>query len=268
MATINNLLKVLSEQLFISYDSPEREKIKKSVETIKKRLKSYFENEISNIELFGSYTRDTILPRIFDESSDIDIMIIFNTSTEEYLPETYRNKLKRFADHYYSTSEIYKDFPTVVLELNHIKFDLVPVIKRESIFSSSLYIPNPQNEWIKTEPKDLNDKLTEVNSNNDFVIKPLIRLFKFWNVNNSKVYSSFELEANIIKIAETWIFSKNYESGFFSIIDELPIWNLPNYKKSKVESLKNNAERVKYYLNQDDLEKAKQWLNKIIPFTE
>ena len=238
MVSINNLLKRLSEQLFISYDSPEREKIKTSVETIRKRLKSHFGKEILSIELFGSYTRDTILPRKFDENSDIDIMIIFNTENGEYLPETYRNKLKRFAEYYYSTSEIYKDFPTVVLELNHIKFDLVPTIKKDYIFFSSLYIPNSQNEWIETNPKDLNNKLTEVNKNNNFIVKPLIRLFKFWNVNNGKVYSSFELETNIIEIAEMWFFSKNYEDGFFSIIDELSTWYLPDYKKSKVESLK------------------------------
>ncbi|WP_035587052.1 SMODS domain-containing nucleotidyltransferase [Hippea jasoniae] len=268
MATINNLLKVLSEQLFISYNSSEREKIETSVKTIKKRLKSYFGNEIKEIELFGSYTRGTILPRRFDEGSDIDIMIIFSTGEEEYLPETYRNKLKRFAEYYYSNSEIYKDFPTVVLELNHIKFDLVPAIEKDYIFFSSLYIPNSQNEWIETNPKDLNNKLTEVNKNNNFIVKPLVRLFKFWNVNNGKVYSSFELETNIIEIAESWIFSKNYEDGFFSIIDKLPMWHLPDYKKSKVESLKNNAKWVKYYLERDNLEKAKQWLKKIIPFED
>ena len=266
MATINNLLKVLSEQLFISYDSPEREKIRTSVDSIRKRLKSYFGNQILNIELFGSYTRDTILPRKFDENSDIDVMIIFNTNHEEYLPETYRNKLRRFAEYYYSNSEIYKDFPTVVLELNHIKFDLVPAIEKDYIFFSSLYIPNSQNEWTETNPKDLNNKLTKVNKNNNFIIKPLIRLFKFWNVNNGKVYSSFELETNIIEIAKMWFFLKNYEDGFFSIIDKLPMWYLPDYKKSKVVSLKSNAERVKYYLKIDNLEKARQWLKKIIPF--
>ncbi len=266
MATINNLLKVLSEQLFISYDSPEREKIKTSVDSIRKRLKSYFGNQILNIELFGSYTRNTILPRKFDKNSDIDIMIIFNINHGKYLPETYRNKLKMFAKNYYSKSEIYKDFPTVVLELNHIKFDLVPAIKS---FFSLYYIPNIQNEWTETNPKDLNNKLKIVDNSNNFIIKPLIRLFKFWNINNDKVYSSYELETEIIKIVDNdWFFPNDFENSFFYIINKLPTWKLPHIKEMKVESLKNNADWVKYYLEKDDLQKAKQWLKKIIPLTE
>ena len=70
--------------------------------------------------MFGSYIRGTILPRKADASSDIDIMVMF-LNPNGYKPQTFLNRLKNFAEHYYSTSEIYQSNPTVVLELNHMR---------------------------------------------------------------------------------------------------------------------------------------------------
>ena len=80
MATINNYISNLTNTLFISHGSTERTNINSSITSIKRKLNAHFEDKISEIILFGSYSRGTILPRKYDTNSDIDIMIVFNTN--------------------------------------------------------------------------------------------------------------------------------------------------------------------------------------------
>ena len=108
-----------------------------SISTLEYRLELFFGSNIIENFKFGSSTRDTILPRKADSNSDIDYMVVFNNSNDN-TPQTFLDRLKRFADTYYKNSEIHQSFPTIVLDLNHIKFELVPAYK--SCFG--YYIPN------------------------------------------------------------------------------------------------------------------------------
>ena len=100
--------------------------INRSIDTIKNRLASYFGTQLSDHFRFGSSTRGTILPRSLDGESDIDYMVVFKDGG--YTPQTYLDRLKRFADFYYSSSEIRQSSPSIILLLNHIRFDLVPAV--------------------------------------------------------------------------------------------------------------------------------------------
>jgi hypothetical protein len=124
-------------------------------------------------------------------------MIVFKNEYN-YKPQTFLNKLKNFAETKYSTSEIYSSYPTVVLELSHIKFGLVPAY----ISYGTYYIPSPSNylsDWISTYPQQIKDNLLEKNKNYSYNIKPLVRLIKYWNVKKvNKGYTSFNLEEWII----------------------------------------------------------------------
>lgn len=119
--SVNSYLESLASQLVLS--TSEKDHISNSISTIKSRLDTYFGSNITEKKLFGSYVRGTILPRKADSGSDIDLMVVFKNE-DCYKPQSFLNRLKNFAEHYYSTSEIYQSSPTVVLELNHIKFEL------------------------------------------------------------------------------------------------------------------------------------------------
>ncbi|MEJ0104726.1 MAG: nucleotidyltransferase domain-containing protein [Bacteroidota bacterium] len=191
---LNNHLKRISSELFIKYSGEERRKIDKSVANIIAKLGEYFDNEIDNPILFGSYTRDTILPRRFDANSDIDILIQFNTKDYAKLkPESYRNQLKKFAEKNYPYSIVAKDHPSIVLELNHIKFDLVPAIFDKGFFYDSIEIPDKNGSWMETEPDKFNNSLTKANIQYSSIIKPIVRLIKYWNASHGYPYFSFEL---------------------------------------------------------------------------
>lgn len=189
--SVNSYLQSLGSSLVLN--SSEKSSITKSIDTIKSRLTSYFGDEVIDKIVFGSYTRETILPRKADEESDIDLMVVFK-NPYNYKPQTFLNRLKSFAEAKYSRSEIYQSSPTIVLELNHIKFELVPA----KILYGMYYIPKNSSEWMYTNPNDFNEKLIKCNKNNYYKIKPVIRLLKHWNIkNNSRQLSSFELESKI-----------------------------------------------------------------------
>lgn len=108
------------------------------------------------------------------------------------------NKLKEFAEYYYSRSEIYQSSPTIVLELNHIKFELTPA----RVNYGSYYIPKSSSEWMYTDPDGFYSKLTECNKNNSYKIKPIVRILKHWNIQkNYRGIASFELERKIAEYA-------------------------------------------------------------------
>ena len=189
--SINSYLCDLAGELILS--SAEKDHVATSLEAIKNNLNLYFGNEIIEKKVFGSYDRGTILPRKVDENSDIDLMLVFNNSYG-YKPQSFLNRLKSFAEHYYSRSEIYQSSPTIVLELHHIKFELTPAYR----FCGSYYIPNGQSFWMQTDPDGFSGTLVQCNINNGSKIKPVARLLKHWNIqNNSRKIASFELEKTI-----------------------------------------------------------------------
>jgi predicted nucleotidyltransferase len=253
MATINYTLQKISADLFIKYESKEREYINQKISNFQTTIKSYFGTSITEILVFGSYKRDTILPRKFDENSDIDVLVVFNQAQDEFTPETYRNQLKRFAETKYSTTKVLKDHPSVVLEMSNIKFDLVPCRLYSSFWGNTYQIPSKSGSWMDTDPKGFNEKLTSANNRYGSVVKPIIRLLKCWNADNSYPYASFELEQII---ADMNFSNDNYQTGFLYAINNLPTNDLSEYQTKKVETLKNNKDWIKEYLDRDNQEKA------------
>ncbi len=174
----------------------ELQSIRTSTATLSSRLSNWFGSDVTSSFQFGSSVRGTILPRKADSRSDIDYMVVFDTSKETMNPQTYLDRLRRFVGNKYETSERKQSHPTVVLSLNHISFELVPAI--------TLYgyqIPSPSNsysKWIDTDPAASNEAIQEKNANNNSLIKPLVRLIKYWNAANSYPYQSFTLERYIV----------------------------------------------------------------------
>ncbi len=260
---INNYLKKIASELFIKYDSDERRKIDRSVDHIFNKLEEYFDDQIDEVFVFGSYSRDTILPGRYDTNSDIDILIQFNTKDYDKLkPESYRNQLKKFAEVNYASSTVIKDHPSIVLELNHIKFDLVPAYFDDGFFYDSIEIPDKNNGWMETEPGKFSKKVTDSNKRYDSKVKPIIRLLKYWNASHGYPYYSYELEKTIVELD---FGGDNYQTGFLRAIMNLPDSFLPGAASRKVDSLKENAKIIKRYLKNGDMEKTNGVLKRILP---
>jgi len=266
MATsIDNYLRSLSLSYYLKNDSDEVKKINTSLSGLLTNLNTDLGLLLKRKFVFGSYDRDTILPRKFDSKSDIDVMVVFNHTEYERTPETYRTWLKLFADKYYKDrygSEVVKSFPTVTIRLGHIYFDLVPAKEETTWHNSTLFIPGNFG-WRTTEPNDVKKKLTEANTNYNQIVRPIIRLLKAWNCNNGYPYDSYLLE---LQITGMNFYGDNVQTGFFYAVGQLnTTWNEPESKTTKIRSLKYNIEEVKKALENNDIIRAKQWLHRVLP---
>lgn len=220
----------------------ERISIDTSIGTLSIKLGNHF-NNLNSKFVFGSYDRRTILRRSKDANSDVDYMVVFNDGAD-YRPQTLMTRLKTFAEANYSKNEIYQSSPTIVLELSNIKFELAP-----AYFSwGTYYIPAPASsysDWISTTPSKMKNDLDAKHRDNNYLIRDVVLLLKYWNVKNSKVYTSYELERYVL---DHWFFfCNNLKEYFYSAVEGLQTYNLPLHKSAKVESLKQIVINTKKY---------------------
>jgi Second Messenger Oligonucleotide or Dinucleotide Synthetase domain len=195
--------------------SSEQSSIATSITTLQSRMALHFDSGvIAQHFRFGSSTRGTILPRSMDEQSDIDYMVVFSDGSAT--PQTYLNRLKAFVERRYGSSEIYQSSPTIVLELNHIKFDLVPATKA---WLGDLQIPNGAGGWMTTNPNDFNATLEAKNKQHKSLIKPTIRLLKYWNASSRFPLESFLMERWACSL-DFWFLS-NQSDYFLAVIERL-----------------------------------------------
>ena len=246
MDTLNTHLVAVARELVLSDD--ERARISTSINSMKTKLAAWFGCAIITHFQFGSSTRGTILPRKVDGDSDIDYMVVFENK-ENYKPETLLNKLRKFVEAKYTRSEIYPSHPTIVLELNHIKFELVPAV-RPYFFNNNYHITAPSSGfmyWMITAPADLKAKIDAADTRYHYQIKRLIRLLKYWNVMNGKDYSSYEIEEYVGD--QVFYGCTSLEDYFLYAVKWLPEYRLPQYKKDKVQRFKAKVEdiRADYY---------------------
>ena len=251
--SVNSYLENLASNLILS--STEKDNIKISINTLETRLNLYFGNDIEEKFTFGSYPRVTILPRSVDSNSDIDFMIVFDNSNN-YKPQTFLDRLRRFAESKYSNSEIYQSSPTIVLELHHIKFELVPAYKSLNTY----YIPDGNGGWMSTYPNDFNKQLTEANNNNGYKIKPVVRLIKEWNVkNNYHKLTSYKIEEKIAyNMTYSYVTCKSYTDYLkkaFSLIRNISFDSSINNRIDKAidkidEALKLESDGLPYSASQ------------------
>jgi hypothetical protein len=259
--SVNTHLTNLASDLVLS--DAENSSIATSISTLASRLDAYFGDNITNHFQFGSSTRGTILPRKADSNSDIDYMIVFNTSVDgQKKPQTYLDRLKRFAESKYSTSEVFQSSPTIVLSLNHINFELVP-----AIYNYGYQIPSPSSswaEWMSTDPSTTNQAIQDKNKQNNYQIKPLVRLVKYWNATKGHPFTSFSLEQHIVGMFfGSGTALRNYFYDFWSALS--CTYDTAQYIKDMVSSAKEHAKKAKEFEDKDMPISAESEIKKIVP---
>ncbi|MBL1176813.1 SMODS domain-containing nucleotidyltransferase [Pantanalinema sp. GBBB05] len=258
--SVNSHLRSLASTLTLS--EAEKSSITTSIDTLSCRLTSYFGSTVISHFQFGSSTRGTILPRKADSYSDIDYMVVFNTSDGQKKPQTYLDRLRRFVEAKYSTSEIHQSHPTIVLSLNHINFELVP-----AIYNYGYQIPSPASswlEWTNTAPSGTNQLLQDKNKINNYQIKPLVRLIKYWNTRKGHPFTSFSLEQYIVN-QSFWgcLTLKDYFYEFWAGFS--CTYDTAQYIKNMVDNAKYYARKAKEYEDSDMPASAELEIRKIVP---
>lgn len=232
--SINSHLSNTASKLIIS--DPEYAIIDGHIDSLKRKINNYFPSSVIEHFPFGSYTRRTLMPRRADDKSDVDYMIVFrdnNNSTATYL-----NWLKNFAKEKYYSSEIYQSHPTVVLELSRIKIEIVPAVKSNwDNYMIPASASNYQN-WLTTHPNAFNTLVRDKNTSEKSLIRPLIRLMKYWNAKNGYIFSSYELENLIVG---RYYMSCNTLWDYLNTFVNLMPFNSVSWKSDRITRLKETC---------------------------
>lgn len=233
---INTYLTNLDKYLILEKDKKDR--IEKSIGFIKQKLWGIFQDRLAEVKVFGSFAKETYITQDID--SDVDILVIFKS--KDFQPQTYLNQIKTFATEHYSRSNIYPDHPTIAIEMEHVKFEIVP-----AIFASAdeVRIPAPRTKdlkWVLSNPTRIQTKLNEKDKNNKGLIKPLIRILKFWNCLNEKPYNSFEIEKYVVNRLYDCRDLKEY---FYSAINGLTDISQTPEQKKFYDSAKERRRRLR-----------------------
>ena len=250
------LQKFANTDLVLARSAAERDKINRSLTQLESVLR-YRLNGIKEIIRFGSYTRNTILPRKYDIRSYLDLLIVFEGNLTS---ETYRRQLINAVSSAYPNSISKKDYPAIKLELNHIMFDLVPARKEISSWSGDkYYIPNRHNGWQQTIPNDLNNALSQKNQYvGDNVIRQVIRLCKHWNASAGYPLSSYLMEKDIVSL---WYFGhENLYDRFLKTLNSIA--GERSDVNTAIRNIKNNQEDFWGNTNKDE---QLRWLQRLLP---
>jgi predicted nucleotidyltransferase len=244
--------------------------IGRSLETLRTKIDAHFVGTLLTGKpvkkhfAFGSYTRGTMLPRRMDAQSDIDYMVVFADSDAK--PQAYLDRLKRFVEARYPKSDIAQSTPTIVLSLNHIRFELVPAVEG---FLGGLKIPlrsSGYQTWQDTEPNAFNERLTEKNKNNENLIKPLVRVLKYWNALNRYPYLSYQLEQDVVNHVPFFWGGGNLWSRFTRFVNDMsPSWGDPAYKKDAISRAQNLVGEISAHEDRAEEYHAQQKLARLLP---
>lgn len=263
--TINSYLTNLANQAILRDD--EKAGVQRSITTLQMRLADHFGAQMSQHFVFGSYSRGTILPRSMDPQSDVDYMVVFSDGGLQ--PQSYLDRLRRFAELRYARSEVAQSHPTVALELNHIRFELVPALQN---WWGGLQIPakvSGYQSWQDTDPKGFNNTLTGANQANGNLIKPLVRIMKYWNAKAGYPFESFALEQQVAG-HEYGFFGlrawRQIGDYFFQIVDALDAGLFaPQWKRDAVARLKELTTKARTLERAGQIAQAKAVIAKLVP---
>jgi predicted nucleotidyltransferase len=254
MGINGKLVTFAQQELVLSHNETERERIEASIGQLEKVLKDKLGSGIKELIRFGSFTRNTILPRKYDPNSDVDLMVVFNTNSGKKTPGTYRKNILDIVSATYLNSISKKDFPAVKLTMNHIMFDIVPAYCDES-WGKTYYIPSNNDSWRSTSPNDINKSLASKNTSyGNNVIRNTIRLCKHWNALAGYPLESYLMEKEIINLS-FWGTEDTYER-FLKTINSIA-GNRPGVKQA--------VDYIKQYKGSLNEQKQMEWLQKLLP---
>lgn len=259
MKDINTYLTELSSYLKIG--SQKKEKIETSIEFLKRGIWGHFQDKLTEVEVIGSFDRDTIIMQNID--ADVDLIVVFKK--RELQPDTYLKQLKDFCIKNYPRSEIYQDHPTIAIDMDHIRFEIVP-----SYFVSETYkkIPAPKSlefKWIDTNPKQFKKHVETKDFNNKGLILPIIRILKYWNSLYGKPFSSYEIEKIIVSKLYSCITLRDY---FFVATTALIESATTENQINRCSELKERKRRLKILEDHKIIEYIETEIHSFLPLPQ
>ncbi|NNV54378.1 SMODS domain-containing nucleotidyltransferase [Limnovirga soli] len=226
---------------FLLPQTPVVERIDECIRFLKERIWGMFQDNLVEVNVFGSYENGTFIQQ--DKDADVNIIIVFKQ--KGFQPNAYMNRIHDFCLRYNKQATIYKDHPTASIRLDNYTFELVPAIY---ISKDKVRIPAPQDDpaskWILTSPKALKTQLNNKDNLNNQLIKPSIRVIKYWNTLKNKPFSSFAIERQILS---TFFFCKAPRDYFFIASNSLKKLAITDPQLAFMEEIRESTRRLNVF---------------------
>jgi len=211
----------------------QRNKIKTSHKHLRENILQPLDY-VSHTFLTGSYKKKTLI----NPANDIDVFIVLSGySKYDIKPNTILDKLKKDLQKTYPNTKIKQDKPCIVIEFNHVIFELTPAIEINNWYGhNNFYIPemSKNNTWQEVEnPRILEEELTEANKRLNQKLNPLIKMMKKCKVKNNIKTPSFEME----KMAINQLYSiKDFRDGVQKLL-RIYEWTHNQYNYYDIENM-------------------------------
>jgi hypothetical protein len=126
--------------------------------------------------------------------------------------------------------------------------------------------------WMQTDPHGFNEKLTKANQANNSLIKPLIRIMKYWNAKAGYPFSSYDLEQKLASL-DYWSFSlrgivqpTQLSQCFYRAVENLETELFaPQWKSNAVSRLKNIVTEIRNFEAAGQVLRVESMLSSLLP---
>lgn len=143
-------------------------------------------------EVAGAWARDTAQPATMDPAQDIDVLVVFRE--RGHLPVHYLALLHGFVKLHYPRSAIESQDGCLRLKLLQVRLRLAPA--HESL--TGMQIPGGGRSWVRIDPTAALQQLTGRDAQHGGLILPVVRLARYWNLRNGRVFAAWELEQKVL----------------------------------------------------------------------
>ncbi len=221
-----------------------------------KALKDFFETNFtmaSRAFMIGSYRRGTLIR----PERDIDLLapLDYPTYKAQYDDDSraFLYFVRDRLNDRYATTRVSSRQVAIVLDFNVIRADVVPAFSRKG---GGYFIPNGRKGWTATNPEYharlIGDRDSELNGR----LKPLIRLMKYWNIQNGGHLSSFHVELMMWRMWRRDGSVPAYSTAVMQSIDAMR-----SGLKSRLDDPWEGGGRIDQYLSSADRAMVGRMLN-------
>lgn len=230
------------------------------LKTLQMRLEAEFDRfVVSRSEVAGAWARDTALPAAMDPDEDIDMLVIFRE--RGHLPDHYLQQLHQFALLHYPKSAI--EFANGVLRLKLLQTRIRLVPAHESL--NGMQIPASATTWVRIDPAEAVRQLAEKDRQHEGLVMPALRLAKYWNVRNGRVFGNWELEQKVLAHRFAFV-AKNLKAYWFDFMRSLMVdATATPVKAEAVRQMRRDLDELDKLLQAGKTAEAKARIEAMLP---
>lgn len=230
------------------------------IKTLMTRIEAEFDRfVVARCEVMGSWERDTSLPAAMDPEEDIDVLVVFRE--RGHLPEHYLRLLHEFVQLHYPKSAI--EFQDGILRLKLLQSRLRLVPAHESL--TGMQIPGGGRSWVRIDPAAELRQLTEKDAQHDGLILPVVRLSKYWNVRNGRVFGTWEMEQKVVNHRFAYA-GKNLKAYWFDFMRSLIVDPTASPARAEaVRQMRRDLDELDKLLQGGKAAEAKSRIEQLLP---